>query len=43
LIAAAAEDPRSALAAGLLLAACAPIYAWIARRRLHAPDAAERP
>ncbi len=33
LIAAILEDPRSALAAGLLLAACAPIYAWIARRR----------
>ena len=33
LSAAAAEDPRSALAAGLLLAACAPIYLWIARRR----------
>src|SRR5271156_3361862 len=40
LIAAAAEDPRSALAAGLLLAACAPIYAWIARRRLNAAAAA---
>jgi basic amino acid/polyamine antiporter, APA family len=33
LIAAAAEDPRSAVVAGLLLAACAPIYAAIARRR----------
>jgi len=33
LIAAAAEDPRSALVAGLLLVACAPIYAGIARRR----------
>jgi len=33
LIAAAAEDPRSALVAGLLLAACAPIYAGIARRK----------
>jgi basic amino acid/polyamine antiporter, APA family len=33
LIAAAAEDPRSALIAGLLLAVCAPIYAGIARRR----------
>jgi APA family basic amino acid/polyamine antiporter len=43
LIAAAVEDPRSALAAGLLLAACAPIYAWIARRRLEAPAAAELP
>jgi basic amino acid/polyamine antiporter, APA family len=43
LIAAAVEDPRSALAAGLLLAACAPIYAWIARRRPAAPAAAELP
>jgi APA family basic amino acid/polyamine antiporter len=43
LIAAAAEDPRSALAAGLLLAACAPIYAWIARRKLDTPGAAEPP
>jgi basic amino acid/polyamine antiporter, APA family len=45
LIAAAAEDPRSALAAGLLLAACAPIYAWIARRkrRVEALAAAEPP
>jgi basic amino acid/polyamine antiporter, APA family len=33
LVAAAAEDPRSAVAAGLLLAACAPIYAAVARRR----------
>jgi APA family basic amino acid/polyamine antiporter len=33
LIAAAAEDPRSAVVAGLLLAACAPIYAAIARRK----------
>jgi APA family basic amino acid/polyamine antiporter len=33
LIAAAAEDPRSALVALLLLAACAPIYAALARRR----------
>jgi len=45
LVAAAAEDPRSALAAGLLLAACAPIYAWTARRRrrMNALDAAELP
>jgi basic amino acid/polyamine antiporter, APA family len=45
LIAAAAEDPRSALAAGLLLAACAPIYAWIARRKrlVDALAAAEPP
>ena len=33
LIAAAAEDPRSALKAALLLAVCVPIYAGIARRR----------
>jgi APA family basic amino acid/polyamine antiporter len=33
LIAAAAEDPHSALVAGLLLAACAPIYAGIARHK----------
>ena len=33
LIAAAAEDPRSALVSGLLLAACAPVYAVIARRQ----------
>jgi APA family basic amino acid/polyamine antiporter len=31
--AAIAEDHRSALIAGLLLLACAPIYFWIARRR----------
>ena len=43
LIAAAVEDPRSALAAGLLLAACAPIYAWIARRRRLRCDARRRP
>jgi APA family basic amino acid/polyamine antiporter len=33
LVAAVIEDIRSALAAGLLLTACAPVYAWIARRR----------
>jgi APA family basic amino acid/polyamine antiporter len=33
LIAAAAEDPHSALVAGLLLAVCAPVYVMIARRR----------
>ena len=33
LIAAIVEDLRSALFAGLLLIACAPVYAWIARRR----------
>jgi basic amino acid/polyamine antiporter, APA family len=43
LIAAILEDLRAALAAGLLLAACAPIYAWIARRRPQAPGAAETP
>jgi APA family basic amino acid/polyamine antiporter len=45
LIAAAVEDPRSALAAGLLLAACAPIYVGIARRRrrVAASAAAELP
>jgi APA family basic amino acid/polyamine antiporter len=43
LIAAAAEDPRSALAAGLLLAACAPIYVWIARRRRLEAQAAAAP
>ncbi len=32
-IAAIMEDPRSGLFAGLLLLACAPVYAWIARRR----------
>lgn len=33
LMAAVAENPYSALAAGLLLAVCAPIYGWVARRR----------
>jgi basic amino acid/polyamine antiporter, APA family len=32
-IAAIMEDPRSGMFAGLLLLACAPVYAWIARRR----------
>ena len=32
-IAAIMEDPHSGLFAGLLLLACAPVYAWIARRR----------
>jgi APA family basic amino acid/polyamine antiporter len=41
LIAAAVEDPRSALVAGLLLAACAPIYAGIARRRRSAEAPAD--
>lgn len=31
-IAAIVEDPRSALIAGALLIACAPVYAWLARR-----------
>jgi APA family basic amino acid/polyamine antiporter len=43
LIAAILEDLHAALAAGLLLAACAPIYAWIARRRPQTPGAAEPP
>jgi APA family basic amino acid/polyamine antiporter len=43
LIAAILEDPHSALAAGILLAACAPIYAWIVRRRPEGPRAAEPP
>ena len=33
LIAAVAENTGSALAAALLLAACAPIYGWVARRK----------
>jgi basic amino acid/polyamine antiporter, APA family len=33
LIAAVLEDLRSAIAAGILLAACAPVYAWLSRRR----------
>jgi APA family basic amino acid/polyamine antiporter len=32
-IAAIMEDPRSAKFAGLLLVACIPVYAWLARRR----------
>ena len=32
-IAAILEDPRSGLFAALLLIACAPVYAWVARRR----------
>ena len=32
-IAAILEDPRSGLFAALLLIACAPVYAWLARRR----------
>jgi APA family basic amino acid/polyamine antiporter len=38
-IAAIAEDRHSALYAGLLLLACAPVYAWLARRRRLTPDA----
>jgi APA family basic amino acid/polyamine antiporter len=34
LLAAIIEDLRSAIAAGLLLIACAPVYAWVNRRRL---------
>jgi len=33
LVAAVVEDPRSGVAAALLLIACAPVYAWLARRR----------
>jgi APA family basic amino acid/polyamine antiporter len=33
LIAAILADARSAIAAGLLLAACAPVYLWLARRK----------
>jgi basic amino acid/polyamine antiporter, APA family len=33
LIAMVLEDPRSGLAAALLLLACAPAYAWVAHRR----------
>jgi APA family basic amino acid/polyamine antiporter len=33
LLAAVLEDPRSAAAAAALIFACAPVYAWIARRR----------
>jgi basic amino acid/polyamine antiporter, APA family len=33
LVAAILEDTRSAVAAVLLLIACAPVYAWISRRR----------
>ena len=38
-IAAIVEDRRSALIAGALLLACAPVYAWIARRRIIQADA----
>ncbi len=33
LVAAVLEDPRSGLAAALLLLACAPVYAWLCRKR----------
>jgi APA family basic amino acid/polyamine antiporter len=33
LIAAVVQDPRSGLIAAIFLAVCAPIYAWITRRR----------
>jgi len=33
LIAAVVEDPRSGIAAALLLIACAPVYAWACRNR----------
>jgi APA family basic amino acid/polyamine antiporter len=39
LVAAVAEDPRSAVIAGLFLACCAPAYAWVSRgRRLRAAN-----
>jgi basic amino acid/polyamine antiporter, APA family len=41
LIAAVLEDHRSAVAAAILLAACAPVYAWIARRRRRGAAATE--
>jgi basic amino acid/polyamine antiporter, APA family len=41
LAAAILADARSAIAAGLLLAACAPVYAWLARRRRLLGAAAE--
>jgi APA family basic amino acid/polyamine antiporter len=37
-IAAIMEDLRSGVIAALLLAACAPVYAWIARRRRLSPQ-----
>jgi APA family basic amino acid/polyamine antiporter len=40
-IAAIMEDPRSAKFAGLLLVACIPVYAWLARRRRMDPVTAE--
>jgi APA family basic amino acid/polyamine antiporter len=33
LMAAVAEDPRSGLIAGIFLACCVPVYAWLARNR----------
>jgi APA family basic amino acid/polyamine antiporter len=39
-VAAILEDRRSALFAGLLLIGCAPVYAWLARRRRLSPDTA---
>jgi APA family basic amino acid/polyamine antiporter len=38
-IAAIMEDRRSGVFAALLLIACAPVYAWIARRRRHSQTA----
>jgi len=34
--AAVVEDPRSAVAAAILIAACVPVYAWLARRKRRA-------
>jgi APA family basic amino acid/polyamine antiporter len=42
-IAAIMEDLRSGLFAGILLIACAPLYAWIARRRRHKVSAIPKP
>jgi APA family basic amino acid/polyamine antiporter len=38
LIAAVVEDHRSGVVAGLLIVACAPVYAWIAHRRRLSPE-----
>jgi hypothetical protein len=42
-VAAIMEDLRSGLFAGILLIACAPLYAWIARRRRHKVSAIPKP
>lgn len=38
LVAAVVEDRRSGLVAGLLIAACGPVYAWVVRRRRLSPE-----